>query len=87
MPIVVCLNRRQRELRLSCIFLEARAREAGKRAEADGPQSTPLAFLILDARVGIEAAFANLLCTTPARTRIPPWSRLATALRAESGAL
>src|SRR5580704_5894771 len=59
MPVVIGLDGREREL-LVLHFLEARAREAGERAEAYGAQHA-IGVHILDARVGIEAAFAYLL--------------------------
>ena len=59
MPVVVGLDGREREF-LVLHFLEARARKTGKRAEADGSQHA-VGVHILDARVGIEAAFAHLL--------------------------
>src|SRR5580658_8108370 len=82
MPVVVGLNGREREL-LVLHFLEARAREAGKRAEADGAEHA-VGVHILDARVGIEAAFANLLV----RHRLEPVFLLGPAghgVEAESG--
>src|SRR5277367_5489975 len=81
-PVVVGLNGREREL-LVLHFLEARAREAGKRAEADGAEHA-IGVHILDARGGRKATFASRFV----RSRFEPVLLLGPAghgVEAESG--